>query len=274
MNFISEKTLNIAHRGARSLAPENTIVAAQKAHELGADLWELDVCVTADGELILLHDHSLTRTSNAREVYPDRHPWHVRDFTLEEIRQLDFGSWFIEQDPFGQIATQAVSHPEQNLYSGEPAPTLREALEFTRQNNWAVNIEIKDLRGSIGDRFIVEKTTNLVIEMELTTSVIISSFNHAYLRRCRDVAPQIQTAALVTAMPLAPIHMVRRLGATACNPPVQFLNLWAVCRLRDAGYGVNIYTVNDAPTMARLVSAGVSGIFTDFPQVLNRILKD
>ena len=71
------RVLNIAHRGARSLAPENTLAAAQKALELGADMWELDVAMTADGELIVIHDSTLERTSNARDVFPDRQRSHL-----------------------------------------------------------------------------------------------------------------------------------------------------------------------------------------------------
>ena len=69
------KMLNIAHRGARSLAPENTLAAARKALGCGADMWELDVGMTADGVLILIHDNTLTRTSNVLEIFPERTPW-------------------------------------------------------------------------------------------------------------------------------------------------------------------------------------------------------
>lgn len=77
-----------------SPAPENTLAAARKGLEIGADMWELDVQLTADGALILMHDDTLECTSNIEEVYPDRWLWRVLDFTLAEIRQLDFGSWF------------------------------------------------------------------------------------------------------------------------------------------------------------------------------------
>ena len=102
--------LNIAHAGARSLAPENTLAAARKALEVGADLWETDVAVTSDGELILFHDDSLARTTNAPVRFPDRSPWTFTTFTLAEIRSLDAGSWFVETDPFGQIAAGRSDH--------------------------------------------------------------------------------------------------------------------------------------------------------------------
>ena len=189
--------LNIAHRGARSLAPENTLAAARKGLELKADLWELDVAVTADDELVVLHDDTLERTSNVQQVFPQRKPWEVWTFSLAELRSLDFGTWFLETDPFKQIQAGAVSLEEQAAFAGEPIPTLREALEFTRQNGWKVNIEIKDASNTPGDAFIAEKVVELVQELGMTESVLISSFNHSYLLRVKAVEPAIVTAALV-----------------------------------------------------------------------------
>ena len=191
------QTLNIAHRGARSLAPENTLAAARKALEIGADLWELDVAVTADGELVVLHDDTLERTSNAQQVFPDRRPWAAYTFTLAELRTLDFGSWFNEKDPFKQIAAGAVTAEMQQSYVGEPIPTLREALIFTRDNHWRVNVEIKDATGTPGDRDVVEKVVALIDELEMVDRVLISSFNHEYLRRVKKANASITTAALV-----------------------------------------------------------------------------
>ena len=99
---------NIAHRGARSIAPENTLLAAKRAYEIGADLWETDVTVTSDDHLILMHDNLLLRTTNVSRCFPDRKDQPVHQFSLQEIRALDAGSWFLDQDPFGQIAANMV----------------------------------------------------------------------------------------------------------------------------------------------------------------------
>lgn len=104
--------LNIAHRGARSLAPENTMLAARKAFEIGASGWELDVAMTSDHELVVIHDDTLERTSDAAQVFPDRDPWSVVDFSMAELRRLDFGAWFVRTDPFGQIAAGMISPAE------------------------------------------------------------------------------------------------------------------------------------------------------------------
>lgn len=265
-------TLNIAHRGARSLAPENTLAAAAKGLEIGADLWELDVAMSADGELFLMHDDTLERTSNAEEIFPDRRPWSSHLFTLAEIKSLDFGAWFVEKDPFKQVAAGAVSEAEQQSYRGEKAPTLREALTFTRDNDWRVNVELKDLSGTAGDATVVEKAVALIDELEMADRVLISSFNHSYIARVKAANPAIATAALVEEADPNPAALLQRLGAQAYNPKVGKIRPEAIAALRDQGFDVYIWTVNDEKTMQALIDAHVSGIFTDFPQLLKPLL--
>ncbi len=264
--------LNIAHRGARSLAPENTLPAAAKALALGADLWELDVAVTRDGELVVLHDDTLERTSNVAAVLPDRRPWPVWTFTFDELRQLDFGSWFAEKDPFGQIRAGAVSGGELAGYQGAVIPTLGEALAFTRAKDWRVNVEIKDASGTPGDAFVVEKVVALVQELDIVDRVILSSFNHDYLKRARAVNAEIVTAALIESAVKDPLALLEVTGAQAYNPPLKDIHEETVRAVRAAGYDVLVWTVNEEDDMRRLIEWGVSGIITDFPQRLNALL--
>ena len=84
---MEKMVLNIAHRGARSIAPENTLTAAQKAYDQGANMWETDIRVTKDGELILIHDYSLSLTTDAESRFPDRYPWTLNSFSLDEIKR-------------------------------------------------------------------------------------------------------------------------------------------------------------------------------------------
>ncbi len=272
--FVMKIPLNIAHRGARSLAPENTLAAARKAYEIGADLWELDVAVTADGELALLHDDTLERTSDAAQVFPDRRPWPIKDFTLAELRRLDFGSWFNHTDPFGQVAAGAVSAREQLSYAGEKIPTLLEALEFTRQQGWQVNVEIKDASGTPGNAFVVEKTVASIRELKMESRVMISSFNHTYVQKVRELEPLIKTAALVNHHVADPAALLRRLGAQGFNPDIGHIDLEQVTRLVKAGYEVNVWTVNEPWSMRRMAQAGVTGVITDFPQHFIDALAD
>ena len=262
--------LNIAHRGARSLAPENTIAAARRAVEIGADLWELDVAMTADGELVILHDDTLERTSNVEQVYPDRRPWALHTFTLEEVRRLDFGSWFNEQDPFKQIASGNVTPEMQQSYVNEPIPTLREALVFTRDHDWRVNVEIKDAPGiqEIDGRHWVEKVVALIDELGMNERVLISSFNHGYLSRVKAANPALATAPLVGIPAEDAVGLVRSLNAQEYNPGWYRLNPEEIPAIRQAGIGVNVWTVNNPEMMQVLIQHGASGIITDFPQLM------
>jgi glycerophosphoryl diester phosphodiesterase len=265
-------TLNIAHRGARSLAPENTLASARKGLEIGADMWELDVAMTQDGELVVLHDDTPERTSNVAAIFPDRKSAPVYQFTLAELRKLDFGSWFIQQDPFKQIAAGAVSQAELEKFKGEPIPTLREALAFTRDNHWKVNVEIKSFTGAPPDATIVQKTVAMIGEMGMTGQVIVSSFNHAYIQTVKKLNPAIVTAALVEKADPDPAALLRQTGAQAYNPDVRVISPAAIRPLREQGFDVYIYTVNDPSIMKTLIEAGASGLFTDFPQLLKSVL--
>ena len=210
----------IAHRGARSLAPENTLPAARKALEVGADGWELDVAMTQDGELVVLHDDTLERTSDAAQVFPTRSPWSVDAFSLAELRSLDFGTWFVAADPFQQIAAGNISTNEIESYRGVLIPTLREALVFTKDNQWWVNIEIKDASGTPADAMIVERVTELVVEMGMEEQILISSFNHDYLRQVKALQPKLVTGALVnTAIP-DPSRVDARTGGAGFPPQI------------------------------------------------------
>jgi len=262
---------NIAHRGVRSLAPENTIAASRMALEIGADLWEFDVQVTCDKKLIVIHDDTLSRTSNVRMVFPHRKPWFVRDFTLKEIRKLDFGSWYNSSDPFGQITAGNVPQKDQKSYIGELAPTLREALEFTKENNWRVNIEIKNIPFSAERMKVIKKIVNFVEEFELEEEVIISSFNHEYLTWVKKSNSHIATGVLVDEPLDNPAKYLNMIGADFYHPKVSAINLEIIGSLWRQGYGVNVWTVNDEKLMVELIDAAVSGIITDFPQRLKTI---
>lgn len=265
----------IAHRGARSIAPENTLLAAQKAHDLGADMWELDVAMTYDGELVVIHDDTLTRTSNAAVIYPKSMPWNVRQFTLEELKKLDFGTWFIEKDPFGTIKDGSVSPADQEKFKNLQIPTLEEALTFTKENHWKVNVEIKDLSRTPGDDVVVEKVIALVEKLDMDDDVIISSFKHEYLARSKQINPEISTAVLVDQEVDDPVALTKEFNAQAYNPGIKSIGDLSKIRLiRDAGIDVYVWTVNDEATIRKLIHAGVSGIFTDDVSKLQKVLGE
>lgn len=265
--------LNVAHRGARSLAPENTLIAGRRAFDAGVGMWEIDVRMSRDGELVVIHDATLERTSDVKERFPGRMPWNVHDFTLDELKSLNFGSWFETEDPFRQIPAGMVSRAELDRYSSVRMPTLREALEFTLGNDWLVNIEIKDLQDGARHNEIAELTARLVCSMSAAGNVILSSFNPDYLARVKKTDKDLRTGVLVDHMPEDPGGLMRSLDAFTFHPALSAFSTEAVRRLVDSGFGVLVWVVNDEDTAGKLMRSGVSGMFTDFPQNMRAVVE-
>ncbi len=265
--------LNIAHRGARSVAPENTIAAARKALAAGADMWELDVRLNLDGCLVVVHDETLVRTSDVAVRFPGRSPWQVNDFRLDELKSLDFGSWFSSSDPFKQIAGGYLNPSEVEDYRGEPIPTLEEALIFTAEHDWLVNVEIKDLSGLPGDDDVAEKVAGLIGSLGLWERVIISSFNFRYLIIVKKADPRIMTGPLVKSPPTDPVALMSDIGASTYHPATRALRLSHVKRLAESGFPVLTWVVNSPRTARFLLRHGIAGVFTDFPQKLEAAIE-
>ena len=262
------RVLNIAHRGARSLAPENTLAAAEKGLEIGADLWETDVTVTADGELILCHDESLGRTTDVERCFPDRIPWIVTTFNLDEIQQLNPGARFIETDPFGQIAAGAVPPGDLVTLMCARVPTLREALIFTQAAHWRVNLELKRIPAPMEDYPIVERVLALMNEVDIDTDrIVISSFNHDWLREVQQMRPDITVQALV-----GDLSIGERPEFDTYNASAMMVDEEQIQAAVAKGVAVNLYTVNEKDAMRRFIAAGVTGLFTDFPQRLKSLI--
>ena len=133
----------LAHRGASHLAPEDTIVAGEVAVEQGAVGWEVDIRISIDGELFLLHDDTLTRTTDVEDIFPNRKNDRAETFTLSELRQLDAGSWFVDKDPYGALAFGRISIEDGNNYNGIQIPTFEEVLNFSRDNDFYIDFDIK-----------------------------------------------------------------------------------------------------------------------------------
>ncbi|MBC7109187.1 MAG: glycerophosphodiester phosphodiesterase [Methanomassiliicoccales archaeon] len=272
----------IAHRGASSLAPENTLAAASLAAELGADMWEFDVRMTRDGELILMHDETLSRTTNVQELFPTRTPWRVEDFTLEEIRKLDAGSWFLHQDPFGTIATGEVSLGQAQSYVREPVPTLKEALMFTKETGLFADIELKGESSFFGSshrwREMIECTVDLIHNLKLEDRVFLSSFTPEMIKYVKERASNIATVLISVAMPSDPERILSEVCADGIAIHSTAFNSTVSRRLAKAGYKVYVWTVNDQEEIRRFLQVpGLTGIITDYPQrllsVLGRVKK-
>jgi len=268
------RILNIAHRGGASLAPENTLAAARRAWELGADLWEFDVRITKDGVPILMHDAALRRTTDVYRKFPTRGPWWVKLFSLKEIKRLDAGSWFNQVDPFGQIRAGVVSKDEWRAYHGEPIPTLEEALRFTKEHGWRANIEVKRM-DYLAPRRIARKVLEVIQGLGMEERVIVSSYDHRILREIKRFNPEIAIAVLAILRPQDLFRYLEDLQADAYNPGLLAFDPRDFGELRRQGLGVNVGPYDAPSRLAELAArSGVSGVFTNFPQRLEPILDE
>jgi glycerophosphoryl diester phosphodiesterase len=213
------------------------------------------------------------RTTNVQAIFPDRAPWGCSDLTLAEISRLETGSSFFRDDPFGQIAAGAVSAEEQAAMQMEPIPTLREALLFTRNHHWQVNVEIKVLPPGMASFPVVERTLALIEALDMMEQVLLSSFVHPYLQQAKQLNPAVATAVLTATAYPEPVALLRELESQVYHPRFQLITPEEIKRLRQADFEVSVWTVNETEDMQRLIQAGVSGIITDFPQYLKQILS-
>ena len=256
--------LNIAHRGARAFAPENTLAAFQKAKTFACQLFEMDVRLSKDGELMVHHDEQLTRCTDVKAKFPDRNSYFIWDFTYKELNTLDAGSWYIEQLslPYTQRQeflqtltddelTRFVS-PEERLHyaSGNiKLPTLKQTLEFARHADMMVNIELKTQPNVTTE--LAENVVNLIEVMNMEHQVLISSFEHEQLSLVRQLTKTIAIAVLTDERIENLNNYLQLLDATAYHPNCygdrdatgrRKLNLDDIAPVRESGRHVNVWT--------------------------------
>ncbi len=259
---------NIAHRGARSLAPENTLAAIEKAWQIGAHGVEVDISVTADGELILFHDDLLTRTTDVHLIYPDRTSDPVTSFTLKELRRLDAGSWFVRSDPLGEIANGNVSSAEKMAMNGLQIPLLADVLDYVKKKGWYINLELKKLPPPQTDFPVVKRVLELLeISRFPTENLAISSFVFEYLRQIQKTRPDIEVNALI-GIPGSGVQDWGDFEFTIYNANSAYTDEKQIKEALQRGCRVNLFTVNDPQQMIRFRRAGVDKLITDYPQIL------
>ena len=259
---------NIAHRGARSLAPENTMAAIEKAWQIGAHGVEVDVSVSVDGELILFHDDLLNRTTDVDEKFPDRVDQPITTFTLEELRSLDAGTWFIEADPLGEVSEGNVSLPEQSAMRGIQIPLLEEVLFFVKTKDWFINLEIKALPPPNNNFPVVEHVLQLLERVQMpSTKLAISSFNFNYLRKIQSLSSDLEINALI-GVPYSGKQDWGDYEFKIYNANSAYTDENQIQQALARGCRVNLFTVNDPNEMIRFRKAGVDKLITDYPQIL------
>jgi glycerophosphoryl diester phosphodiesterase len=239
--------LVIAHRGFSGQAPENTLAAFRMAQAAGADAVELDVTTSKDGEVVVIHDPKVDRTTNGRGK--------VADLTLKELLALDAGSWFDRR------------------YAEERIPTLEEVLRLLGPTGLLINIEIKK-EAALGTE---EKVSELVRRAGLLERVVVSSFDHPRVVRVREIAPRLVTAVLVGRASLAGPSLAaaaRDAGARMLVAQHRALTLEAVEEARRLGLKVWAYTADSTRDMKRMLGLGVDGIVTNHPDRLRALLQE
>ncbi|GII33475.1 glycerophosphodiester phosphodiesterase [Planotetraspora mira] len=243
--------IGVAHRGASAYAPENTVAAFKLAAEQGADMFELDVQETKDHKLVLMHDTTLNRTTDAEKVFPNRNSWKVGDLTLAQIRKLDAGSW-ADTD-----------------YEGEPVPTLGEALRAMQGSGLDLRLEIKSPHLYPGIEGRVASKLRRNSSWLSGSRLVLQSFDWDSMRTFNKELPQVPIGLLGTPE-TADLDDLAKF-ADEINPPYADVTPSYVKCVHDNGMKIFTWTVNDPDDMSRMTSYGVDGIITNKPDVLSEL---
>lgn len=231
-------SLIFGHRGASGYAPENTLEAFQLAMDMGADGFELDVHMSADGELVVIHDETVDRTTGGSG--------YVKDLTLAQLKSLDACCGMAK-------------------YRGAKIPTLAEVFDLIRDTRHIVNVEIKTDEWFYPQ--IEEKCLALAKEKGVDNRVIYSSFNHHTLLRMRQLQPDAKLGMLFGDIMVEPWEYAQQLSVDYLHP--MKMNIYVPGFAEEAakaGYGINMWTINDGETMKKCLSCG-AGIITNYPDV-------
>lgn len=254
--------LTIAHRGASGYAPENTLSAVNTADKLGFEWVENDVQRTKDGELVVLHDTTLTRTTDVEQVFPDRSPWNVRDFTAKEIARLDAGRWFSDD------------------YAGEKVPTLERYMKNLDRTGQRLLLELKspELYPGIEAQTLKELGAQGWLDRKhLQGKLIIQAFNANTIRTTHTLNPAVKTGFLgnpkVSDLK-SYAEFTDQINPSYTAATEGYVNeVHALKGPHGKPMEVFTWTVNDGSTARAAAAAGVDGIITNFPDVVREATR-
>lgn len=233
--------IRIAHRGASGIAPENTLAAFKKAIEIGVDAVELDLQGTADGQVVVIHDASLDRTTDQSG--------QIKEITLESIKQADAGTWFDPQ------------------FAGESVPTLTEALVSIADNAIAL-LEIKDVS-------ITESVVRIVQKMDMVEQSVIISFNSSAIQTVRSLEPRLPTGYIIgnkeNIQPIQLCQQLGLLGSNLLNVDHSLITEDFIYEIRRRGITLWCWTVDDIDRMRELQELGIQGITSNRPEYFSQV---
>ena len=227
-----------AHRGYSGKYPENTMTAFREAFKARTDGIELDVQLSKDGQLVIIHDETLNRTTTGKG--------YVRDYTLSELKQLDASGRFL---------------------TGERIPSFEEYCEWVKDTSLVTNVELKT--SIVYYEEIEEKTAEMVKAYHLEDRVLFSSFNHLSIVRVKQLLPGCPVGALVEHDDLQNAgYYCSKYGFEYYHPDGDLFTKENAENCREHGVGVNVWTVNDLKMFENLAEWGVDGVITNYPKYL------
>jgi glycerophosphoryl diester phosphodiesterase len=248
--------VNVSHRGASAYAPEHTIAAYEMGEKMHGDYIELDLQMTKDGHLIAMHDVTLDRTTDGTGS--------VKDYTLNEIKQLDAGSWFNEKYPYASKAE----------YEGLKVPTLEEVFKkFGKNNSYYIETKSPDVYPGMEKELL-----RLVEKYKINKDkLLVQSFSPQSLKVMNELDPTIKLVQLISYKANAEITdaEIREIKqyAMGIGPNHTYLNEEYVQKVVNSGLELHPYTVNDKERMKQLINWGVTGMFTNHPDLLHDVKK-
>jgi glycerophosphoryl diester phosphodiesterase len=239
-------SLNYAHRGASGYYPENTMLAFQKAIEMGCEGIETDVQLTKDGVLVICHDELLDRTTDGKGL--------IAETNYSDIAKLDAAKLW-----GGKFADVRV-------------PTLEELLAYIKDKNIMINLELKN--SIIDYKNLEQLVIDMLYKYELEEKVIISSFNHYSILRCKAIDNKLKLGLLYDCCIYEPGKYASELGVCAVHPSFYSLNEEVVKEIRSHNLMINTWTVNDEKYMHLLAKLGIDGIITNYPDRLKKVIQE
>ncbi|MEC1261097.1 glycerophosphodiester phosphodiesterase [Bacillus swezeyi] len=235
-----------AHRGASGTLPENTMTAFEHAAAAGADGIELDVQMTKDGRLVVIHDEKLDRTTSLKG--------YIKDYTYEDMKQGDASYRFSEKTGFVAV------------------PTLEEVFDWAAKGDFLLNVELKN--SIVRYEGMEEKVMSLIEAYNLQDRIILSSFNHESLALCSRINPDIELAALFMDVLYQPEQYIDMIPASGFHPYRRSMSEDTIQNAHLKQKAVRPFTINREEDMKKLIEAGVDGFFTDFPEKALKIKKE
>lgn len=254
--------LNIAHRGASGHAPEHTMSAYQLGKEMHGDYIEIDLQMTKDGILIAMHDEKVDRTTNGSGK--------VKDMTLADIKKLDAGSWF----------NAAYPEKAQSQFEGLQVPTLEEVIEaFGKNSRYYIETKAPDVYPGMEKELVrILKKHKLTSQNAQSSKIIVQSFSQESLLKMNKLAPAIPLVQLISYSEPAVISDAElddiKKYAIGVGMNHKRIDRAYVEQVRNHGLLIHPYTVNKRSDMERLIDWGVTGMFTNYPDVLEAVLKN